>query len=111
MGGRGGKSSITQGLGMSEVLKLNTWNDRIYVNGLPTGSEKIWIEKTNIDWGSPELNAQMSDWEVKYSARTTGSARYEVENSSSEFWKEMEKITKGRTNVKFDELFKFAQTK
>ena len=96
-------------LGKSNKISLNKWNDRIYINGLTSGDDKIWLEPSSVDYGSEELNKKMGGkgygYDIKYKNKPYGYnlAKELVEDSSSELYKELEKIENGKRRT-FEEL-------
>lgn len=113
MGGRG-SSSGTKPMGKSDVITLRKWNNRIYVNGLTSGDDKIWLEESTTEWGSDELNKKMGGkgygFDIKYKFKSYGYnlARDYVEHSDSELYKELDKIMNGKRRT-FKELFNYAK--
>jgi hypothetical protein len=103
-------------MGTSDKITLNVWNDRIYINGLTSGNDKIWLEAASTDWGTEELNKQMGGlgygYDIKFSQKGYGYnlAREYVEQSDSELYKELEKIM-GKRRRTFKELFEYAKKK
>lgn len=101
-------------MGTSNVIQLKKWNDRIYVNGLTSGADKIYIEASQTDWGSEELNKQMGGkgygYDIKYAVRGYGYnlAKDYVEHSDSELYKELDKIMNGKRRT-FKELYDYAK--
>lgn len=97
-------------IGKSDKIHLAKWNNRIYVNGLTHGDDKIWLEPSTADYGSDEANKKMGGkgygYDIKYKNKSYGYnlAKDYVEDSSSELYKELEKIENGKRRS-FKELF------